>query len=194
MKFCKICNKKYHDKENFCGECGNKLVDEIIRCNNCNAEIKIGNKYCYNCGKNLREHTFGTSVSERVIELKSISNHQKKRYDIFRKNLEELLKRGKKGFVIFEEKNSKMFVQFHQEVDKLILAYPPFSILFNREHTEKLKEFLEKEKIDFEESDFIYADFGNNIELTTYLIERIFKEVFGFNDDYEIRVELSLEG
>jgi len=90
-----------------------------------------------------------------------------------------------------------MFVQFAQDGETLRLDHPKphITTLFTQEHAEKIKAIFEKELLEIiEGEDSIAADVGRNVDFIIYLIETIFKHIFGFDDSYEITVELSLDG
>ena len=194
MKFCEFCIKTYPDKAAFCATCGNRLI-EVLKCKYCSAPIEVGYKHCPQCGQPLQEPPFASPRSGS--EVQPHSSGRQKRYEFFRTNLEALLTQGRGGFVIFEEPTSGMFVQFAQDGDTLRLDHPKphITTLFTQEHAEKIKAIFEKELLEIiEGEDSIAADVGRNVDFIIYLIETIFKHIFGFDDSYEITVELSLDG
>ena len=194
MKFCEFCNKTYPDTAAYCAACGNRLVDSL-RCNHCSAEVEVGYNNCPQCGKTLQKPSFATPRFERDLQPRSPAQQQ--RFEFFRTNLEKLLAHGRGGFVIFVNKTSGFFVQFAQDGDTLRLDHPKphASTLFTQEHADKIKTLCEMELLEvYEGEDSIAADVGRNVNLITYLIENIFKHVFGCEDNYAITVELSLDG
>ena len=51
---CIGCGSEIPQNSKFCGECGTKVISEII-CNNCNISYSAGTKFCSECGQNLFE-------------------------------------------------------------------------------------------------------------------------------------------
>lgn len=70
MKICKFCNKKYDDVDNFCSECGQKLImfDTELLCPSCNKRLNKDMIYCPNCGTKV--------FSENSVELSDLSNNK----------------------------------------------------------------------------------------------------------------------
>ncbi|MCK5474639.1 MAG: hypothetical protein KAI53_04480 [Candidatus Aenigmarchaeota archaeon] len=61
------------------------------------------------------------------------------------------------------------------------------------------KEFVfKKQDLIFKEREFakyeIYAQCGDDSDFVTYLTDKIFRDSFKLNDDYKIKVKLSLNG
>ena len=52
---------------------------------------------------------------------------------------------------------------------------------------------LNSKEFNFEDNE-IYVQCGENLNITSYLIDRIFREIFGSNKNYKIEIELALNG
>ena len=79
MKKCLKCGQSYPDNTNFCPECGEKLVEEIV-CPKCGAPIAEDDKFCKACGAKLSQEV--EKIKEEVAvpaEEKVVDHEENKR-------------------------------------------------------------------------------------------------------------------
>lgn len=53
MVYCQKCNSWNNDKNNFCGNCGAKLVEPANYCPDCDLSFHNAENFCTVCGKKL---------------------------------------------------------------------------------------------------------------------------------------------
>ena len=54
MKKCLKCNKEYEDSDNFCPQCGEKLVETNV-CQKCGHPVAAEDVYCRHCGYKIEK-------------------------------------------------------------------------------------------------------------------------------------------
>lgn len=112
------------------------------------------------------------------------------RIEIYKDNLNKLLK--EEGyFVIFEDSQTKKFVQFFAspKAKQLVLDFPIEPQKLSKEQMVKLNDILDKDFVEFISSeDPIQVSFIDKVNYVAELIERIFIEVFNLPRDYEIGI------
>lgn len=198
---CDISNKDYQLAKKY----GIIIWDEQKLTNLLDKSIekRIENKYAI-----LKE--LGIKTDEiKEVEKEKIEIEVTKQQIIIKEALDKMLKRGSRGFgfVIFEEKGTEFFVQYSFDEKGFMLFFPESEVL--SEHVESVKELLKslqfedntgKDVMDLDEKEFvleedgIYAQCGEDIDITAYLSDRIFRDVFQSNDNYKIETKLELNG
>jgi len=119
------------------------------------------------------------------------------RLEIFKANLIKIVEREKGGFVVFEASPEK-FVQFGGDKEFGLVCDIPLAELSKEEEKRllTLKEFSKAEgSRDANSNDLIaYQTFYNEEEVNQAagLTERIFVEVFGFPNTYNVVTKLNL--
>lgn len=187
---CSNCGSTYNDKENYCRSCGNKLENSISTCRKCGKNINPNDNFCFNCGEKTQ-----LRINVDKYFLTSRTKNQERRRNLIKEALNTLLKKGKDGFVIFNHKESDFFVQYAQNDNNLTLDFPyEYSEIFT-EYLQKFKNLMNSEGIKYHDSgETIQIEFRNDIETITYITEKIFRDVFNLNDEFELKVELKLTG
>ncbi|MFC1454752.1 hypothetical protein ACFLQI_01545 [Candidatus Undinarchaeota archaeon] len=198
-----------HDKNNLpyrglsinCGKCGyvwevKKAIGLPAKCPKCNASFDL------------------SLENSGLLDESPIVVKKTRQYSIFKESLEKFLKEGVAGdgFIIFDlnepkkpfqsKKQNLSFVQFALEKTGIMLGFTKedkFDALCELLNSLSFKESTERENVglhrmEYDVSDFVYAQCGRDVDLAAYLTDRIFRDIFNLDDEYEIKASMCPDG
>lgn len=168
------CGKSIEEGEKSCKNCGTNIDVDSGKCPRCGKEAGSDDIFCGNCGATLRTSEYH---DDRVAEIKHALN--------------DLTDDGEEdSFVIFENPDTKKFVQF-MKTEKNIVCDIPLVELSDEEKS-KIRLLLDKvvkEERTGEETSYQKNFSTRSIDEAAELVERIFVHVFKLPEDYEIETE-----
>lgn len=177
MRVCPNCGKSTEEGEKSCKNCGTNIDVDSGKCPRCGKEAGSDDIFCGNCGATLRTSEYH---DDRVAEIKDALN--------------DLTDDGEEGaFVIFENPDTKKFVQFMKTEENIVCDVP----LVELSDEEKSKIRLLLDKVATEERTREATSYQKNfsakdIDEAAELVERIFIHVFKLPEDYEIETETEI--